>query len=518
MAVLDPVRETVVIRIVYDGPAYAGKTTSVRALAKGFGVRSSTPAEVGGRTLYFDWMEYTGGMFEGRQIRCQVISVPGQAVLASRRRHLLQSADVVVFVGDSSAQAQSTTISYLKGLSAVLGQTQGPPIGIIFQANKRDHADAIPIEKLKEALDTLQLRVAVIESIATQGLGIREGFVFAVRLALDRVRELIHKRALPTMRPAVDSAEDLMNELRQVEGESLAMVAQSGLQQTPLSELAPEVADSTASAALQEAVRDNTLGPPAQVAAKSGVNPDDSDAPPRLPGSSLPSGMIWPPVDGRLILHDVASRPFELQRDDNGDWTSESDRMWKIHSFKHARFDTMDQGREVLIKWARIHTECLHLISDHRCIVLADDGHGRFRLWQILRASPSLRDEFLGSLPIGPYAIASLLLSLPRQMMQASERWSGAASGLPLKLENVGSATTGGRFVGRMPDPTCPPTAQRSSSADILQQLISEIGAIADEIRVQRHDVLKVVQAMSRGAGAPSQEDVAWAQSLLERL
>ncbi len=514
MAVLDPTQDTVVIRVVYDGPAYAGKTTSVRALAKGFGVKSNSPAEIEGRTLYFDWMEYTGGMFEGRQIRCQVISVPGQTVLASRRRHLLQSADVVVFVGDSSAQAQSTTVSYLKGLSSVLEQTDGPPIGIIFQANKRDHADAIPIDKLKNALDTLNLRVAVIESIATQGLGIREGFVFAVRLALDRVRELMQTRALQTMRPTVDSAQELLNELKQVEGESLTLAAQTGLHQTRLSDLAPKAIVSTSGSALEEAVRGSNM----TVAAPAASNNPYLDAPPRLPASTLPSGMIWPPVDGRLILHDVTSKPFHLKRDDSDDWIGESDGMWKIHSLKAAFFENLDQGREVLIKWARMHAECTHLISEHRCIVLADDGHGRFRLWQIVRASPSLRDEFLSSLPGGPYAIATLLTSLPRQMAQAAERWSHAAFRLPLKLENVGTEITGGRFVGRMPDPTMQLPVQRSSTADILSQLILEIGFVADVIRPKRDDVLKVMRVMSQQSGKPPQDDIAWAQSFLERL
>ena len=71
MAVLDVDRNAVVIRIVYDGPPHAGKTTSLRALGRSLGRSVEAPSEVAGRTVYFDWMEYTGGLFEGsRATRC----------------------------------------------------------------------------------------------------------------------------------------------------------------------------------------------------------------------------------------------------------------------------------------------------------------------------------------------------------------------------------------------------------------------------------------------------------------
>ena len=68
----------------------------------------TTVAEVGERTLWFVWLEYTGGLFEGRQIRCQIITVPGQTVLGHRRRAILETADVVVFVSDSAPAALET--------------------------------------------------------------------------------------------------------------------------------------------------------------------------------------------------------------------------------------------------------------------------------------------------------------------------------------------------------------------------------------------------------------------------
>ena len=78
MALLDPQRQCIVLRAIYDGPAFAGKTTNLRALAESLGSKIYSGEEADGRTLYFDWVDYVGGLFEGLPIRCQIVGVPGQ--------------------------------------------------------------------------------------------------------------------------------------------------------------------------------------------------------------------------------------------------------------------------------------------------------------------------------------------------------------------------------------------------------------------------------------------------------
>src|ERR1700754_2058795 len=126
MAVLDPARNEIVIRVVYDGPPEAGKTTSLRALAASLARPAVSPEEdLHGRTRWFDWMEYLGGRFEGCQIRCQIVSVPGQRELAARRRRVVAGADVVVFVADSAVSETHRTVAYLQELRAMLEVTPG---------------------------------------------------------------------------------------------------------------------------------------------------------------------------------------------------------------------------------------------------------------------------------------------------------------------------------------------------------------------------------------------------------
>lgn len=85
--------------------------------------------------------------------------------------------------------------------------------------------------------------------------------------------------------------------------------------------------------------------------------------------------MVWPPVDGRLILHETSSRQTHLERDSQGGWTGSIDHRWSLHSAADAVFDNLDAGRAELVQWARQHVAGDELLSKQRCIVLAADGH-----------------------------------------------------------------------------------------------------------------------------------------------
>ena len=51
-------------------------------------------------------------------------------------------------------------------------------------------------------------------AVAAEGSDIREAFVFAVRLALDRVRELMRSGELTQGKPSIDSPEELLQDLK----------------------------------------------------------------------------------------------------------------------------------------------------------------------------------------------------------------------------------------------------------------------------------------------------------------
>lgn len=472
MAVLDPENDTIVIRVVYDGPPMAGKTTSVKKLASGLGGSVVVPEEVAGRTLFFDWLDYTGGLFEGRRIRCQIVSVPGQATLASRRRHLLQSADVVVFVGDSTRDAQPSVRSYLEGLRAVLAGVAGPPVGIVLQANKRDDPHAVPIEDMRQTLSAAEFKIAIIESVATEGSGIREAFVFAVRLALDRVRELMRLGQISTTRPEVNSAADLLSELKKVEGSALELAADTGLIHRRLSELhaTPATALPVAADAFQEVLEaERTTTAPA-ISRRAPVVQIEQTAP-EPPGSDLPSGMIWPPVDGRLFLHEATSARPTIALDINGDWYGAAGNAWTLQSPSIARFEKLDEARQALLAWARQHVAGANIISAERCVVLAQDAQRFYRLWQIVKVQRSMRDHFESEIVKPPDALAAALVLSADRMLDAAQRWHQAGCKLPLSLRSVSAGNTNPYYLGQMPYPASTVQIEPRQDAAVLDML-----------------------------------------------
>ncbi len=370
MAVLDPRNNTVVIRVVYDGAPMAGKSTSVAALGRGFNSKVYSPAQVNGRTLYFDWLEHTGGQFEGHGIRCQIVSVPGQAALAPRRRLLLSSADAVVFVADSSPAGFISDRGALSSLARRLEQVPGPPVGLVLQANKRDHSHAIPLDQIRSMMQSIGLRAGVIESVANQGVGIREAFVLAVRLALDRVRELTRMKLLAQGRPQFESPQELLEALKKADPPSRKHLGNAGAVRSRVSEVEAEsiVSDAIAQATLES-----------EPVAKGHV--------PATPDERVESGLVWPPVNGRTVLHEIAKARTQLSCSERGDWSGVSDGRWQIYSNASDVFDDVNAGRKVLVEVARGHVSGGRGRSLDKCVALAGDGNGRYRLWRITRVA-----------------------------------------------------------------------------------------------------------------------------------
>ncbi len=412
MATLDRKRDALVVRIVYDGPPTAGKTTTLRALAQRLGQgQVFTPEESAGRTVYFDWMEYTGGRFEGRQIHCQIISVPGQRALAPRRKLLLESADAVVFVADTSREGMPESLTHLDDLMRSLKSHPGPPLGVVLQANKRDLPDAAPLERLRRSHG-----LAIVESIASAGEGTREAFVFAVRLALDRVREQLRQGQLGVIDASAESADALLNQMRAL----------------PLNPGAFELWGKEEAAPL---------------------NPKGSA--PKLPDTAVLSGYIWPAINGRILLQEACAGLSNDARElTPSEWVADTDNGWRFHSASSCVFPENELAREALIRWAQMHASLSGWLSPNRCIAVCETGEGGFRLWQVVRIEPSLWARLSDTLrtrdaeQIGArFSEAAVLCT------RAALRWSQAPYDLPCTLETVGLVDGGASYVSLMPEP-----------------------------------------------------------------
>jgi signal recognition particle receptor subunit beta len=384
LAVLDQEDSAVVLGVVYDGPPEAGKTTSVRALARSFGSKVFTPQEQDGRTVFFDWLEHTGGRFDGAPIRCQIISVPGQECWSQRRTHLLERADVVVFVGDTSRSRWALTLARLRELCSWLEARPGAPVGVVFQANRRDAPDAVGLEEIRQ--EVRSARVALVESVAVDGNGVREAFVFAVRLALDRVREEQNLGNLPRSSERLQGPE---------------LLAQ-------LLSLEP---------------RTSNVPKRAEEGFALGTAEEYASSPSRLPNHEVASGLVWPPVEGRILLREAVAGAIQGQQTETGDYLATLPSGFRAASPATAAFSDLDDGRRSLVAWARLHAGAQGLLSKGRCIVLSGSVDGGFRLWQIVRQEPSLRELFVeGCDAMLPRHAARQLATASRLLTEAQAR------------------------------------------------------------------------------------------------
>jgi signal recognition particle receptor subunit beta len=425
MARMTAEQDALVVRLVYDGPPRSGKTTSLGALAEGMARPVFSPAEAEGRTLYFDWLEYTGGSFDGLPIRCQILSVPGQRELAPRRRALLAEADAIVFVVDGTPESLPAAAEHLRELRSFIASQPSPGPGVVVQANHRDRPDALPLAALRDGLGLDGL--ALVESVATESQGIREAFVLAVRLALDRARELLARSALPAGPGELDDPDALL-------------------------------------AWLQAATGAESEGPP---------------PPPRLPDSDAPGGGIWPPVDGRMILRSAAAPGAVPRQGSDGSWHLRTG-VWQFHSAAGHELEHLEDARREMRDWARKHAESSSRLSSQRCIALAETGLGTWRLWQVVRAEESLRQRLETALrESAPAGAAALLRACAGRLLEARGAFRPSPP-LPCRLELIGERRERPVYIGLLPPPGWEPSEGELALTD-AELVRREIRPLAGE-------------------------------------
>ncbi|MEZ4373896.1 MAG: ADP-ribosylation factor-like protein [Polyangiaceae bacterium] len=187
-----------IVRIVYDGPGFAGKTTNLQQVCALLPAtkRSElyTPAELKGRTMFFDWMEVKGPPITSVEVKFHLITVPGQIERNYRRRPLVEMADVVVFVCDCMPESLPDSMRTFARLRGSI-KRRGTPVPVIVQANKQDAPGAMEPHKVRKKL-RLSDEVPIIAAEAHKGEGVRETLARAMRIGLQALA------AEPGMAPA----------------------------------------------------------------------------------------------------------------------------------------------------------------------------------------------------------------------------------------------------------------------------------------------------------------------------
>jgi mutual gliding-motility protein MglA len=181
MALINHRAREIHFKIVYYGAGLCGKTTNLKRLhdrlppdRRGRLISIATDHE---RTLFFDFLPIELGQIGGLTTRFHLYTVPGQVYYRLSRRAVLQGLDGIVFVADSHPAREDANRESLADLGTHLVTLGLSPDQLrrlpwVFQYNKRDVAAAVPVERLRAALNPGG--APEFESIASEGKGVAE--------------------------------------------------------------------------------------------------------------------------------------------------------------------------------------------------------------------------------------------------------------------------------------------------------------------------------------------------------
>jgi signal recognition particle receptor subunit beta len=295
MPVYDVAQDRLVLRIVYDGPGVGGKTTNIEWLRTGSGVASAggffDAGRVADRTQFFECMHMDAGLVEGHRMRTLFVTVPGQDELRTRRLALLDGADAVVFVCDSTIGGVARARAMYEDLCRHLAERGHASTPIVVQANKQDLPEALDSRQVARALGT-EPTVPIVPARAVMGTGVWETALAAVRAAASDVRAVIARDGIESIAQDSGAPERLLESVRAVAGSD-----------TPEDE--PQVLHAIAD--LAPAPADAHEGRAAAPSHRAG---------PSLPSRELPESRAWPAGLGRDVLERLCSAGMPVLRSD----------------------------------------------------------------------------------------------------------------------------------------------------------------------------------------------------------
>jgi len=194
MALINHRAREIHFKIVYCGPGLGGKTTNLQFIhdrlpedRRGRLISIATDHD---RTLFFDFLPIELGQVSGFTTRFHLYTVPGQVYYRLSRRAVLTGLDGLVFVADSHPareRANRDSLADLEEQLTTLGLTpvQSARLPRVFQYNKRDLRAALPLERLRAALNPGG--APEYEAVACEGVGVGETLKAGCKAVLARL-------------------------------------------------------------------------------------------------------------------------------------------------------------------------------------------------------------------------------------------------------------------------------------------------------------------------------------------
>jgi mutual gliding-motility protein MglA len=193
------------IKIVYYGPAAAGKTTSLQYLGRRLGVDVVDLPLAGDRdrTIFFEFAPVTK-TFGHWRVKFNFWTLPGKPRLSRTRRLVLKGAQGIVFVADSQFNAVEENLRMLgdlqdkleedeivlEGLSAPQNEGVMP---IVLFYNKRDLTQIMPVDYMDATFDLRKWGIPRVTGSALTGENVLHA---ADLISSNLMRELSKKLGL----------------------------------------------------------------------------------------------------------------------------------------------------------------------------------------------------------------------------------------------------------------------------------------------------------------------------------
>jgi signal recognition particle receptor subunit beta len=179
-------------KLVYIGPASAGKTTNLNYIysklkEKSRGKFKSMNLQ-NDRMLFFDFLPSGQGNMDGYSIRFHIYTIPGEVSRLSSLKMMLKGVDGLVVVADSGSDkmaANSESLNNLGVCLAAYGKTLSD-IPCVIECNKQDSPQALAPEGIGRALNLAHY--PLMPAVATRGEGVLESVFALVKMVLKNIR------------------------------------------------------------------------------------------------------------------------------------------------------------------------------------------------------------------------------------------------------------------------------------------------------------------------------------------
>jgi len=191
-------KKQISLKVVYYGPGLSGKTTNLTQLHRlmpssrtGKLLQLDTDTE---RTLFFDYFPLHLGKLNSYLIKLNLYTVPGQSFYQQTRQTVLEGADGIVFVADSSPKREEANRISLTDMkqSLALQERALSDIPLVFQWNKRDLKSVLSVRVLERQLNP-EKRPSF-EAMALQGKGVIETQNALIQAMLYHIRKQQRQR------------------------------------------------------------------------------------------------------------------------------------------------------------------------------------------------------------------------------------------------------------------------------------------------------------------------------------